>query len=141
MTAIGVVALICYGWVLNAETSLPGPLVLLFVIGLCVTGSFSILSTLVVDLYPEAPATAVAANNLFRCLFGAGGTAVIETVLKAMGRGWTFTFLALVLVVFSPILWVSMRWGPKWREERRTRKLKEKEEKEARKEERAQAAL
>ncbi|KAH8913032.1 MFS general substrate transporter [Coniochaeta sp. PMI_546] len=99
MTALGVVALICYGWVLNAETSLPGPLVLLFVIGLCVTGSFSILSTLVVDLYPEAPATAVAANNLFRCMFGAGGTAVIETVLK------------------------------------------EKEQKEARKEERAQAAL
>ncbi|KAJ9149531.1 Chloramphenicol resistance protein [Coniochaeta hoffmannii] len=140
MTALGVVALICYGWVLNAETNLAGPLVLLFVIGLCVTGSFSILSTLVVDLYPEAPATAVAANNLFRCLFGAGGTAVIETVLKAMGRGWTFTFLALVLVLFSPIVWVSVRWGPKWREERRVRKLREKEEKQARKEERARAA-
>jgi MFS family permease len=140
MTALGAMALICYGWVLNAETGLAGPLVLLFVIGLCLTGSFSILSTLVVDLYPEAPATAVAANNLFRCLFGAGGTAVIETVLKAWGRGWTFTFLALVVVVFSPILWVSMTWGPRWREERRVRKLKEKEEKEARKEERAQAA-
>lgn len=141
MTAVGVAALICYGWVLNAGTSLAGPLVLLFVIGLCVTGSFSILSTLVVDLYPEAPATAVAANNLCRCLFGAGGTAVIETVLKAMGRGWTFTFLALVLVFFSPIIYVSIRWGPKWREERRVRELKLKEEKEAREEERAHAAL
>ncbi|OIW32725.1 chloramphenicol resistance protein [Coniochaeta ligniaria NRRL 30616] len=144
MTALGVCALICYGWVLNAETSLAGPLVLLFVIGLCVTGSFSILSTLVVDLYPEAPATAVAANNLCRCLFGAGGTAVIETVLRAWGRGWTFTFLALLIVVFAPIMWVSMKWGPKWREARRLRKLKEKEvkeEKAARKEERAQAAL
>jgi MFS family permease len=140
MTALGVVALIIYGWVLNAETSLAGPLVLLFVIGLCVTGSFSILSTLVVDLYPEAPATAVAANNLFRCLFGAGGTAVIETVLRAMGRGWTFTFLALVVVVFSPIMYVSVRWGPKWREERRVKKLRRIEKKEAKREERAQAA-
>lgn len=148
MVAAGAAVIVAYGWVLQRETPLEGPLVLLFVVGLCVTGSFSILSTLVVDLYPEAPATAVAANNLFRCLFGAGGTAVIETVLRAWGRGWTFTFLALVVVVFSPILWVSMRWGPKWREERRVRKLKQKEEKvkqkeekRVRKEERALAAL
>jgi MFS family permease len=141
MAAIGVVAIICYGWVLQYETMLAGPLVLLFVIGLCVTGSFSILGTLVVDLFPDAPATATAANNLVRCLFGAGGTALIETMLSAMGRGWCYTFLALVLVVTSPILWVSMRWGPKWREERRVRKLKEKahrEEKDARKAERSQ---
>ncbi|KAK4097399.1 MFS general substrate transporter, partial [Parathielavia hyrcaniae] len=69
--ATGIAAVICYGWVLQAETNLAGPLVLLFVVGLCVTGSFGILNTLLVDLYPEAPATAVAANNLVRCLFGA----------------------------------------------------------------------
>ncbi len=82
----GIAAVICYGWVLQAETNLAGPLVLLFVIGLCVTGSFSILNTLLVDLYPEAPATAVAANNLVRCLLGAAGTAFIESMLSAMGR-------------------------------------------------------
>jgi MFS family permease len=120
----GIAAVICYGWVLQAETSLAGPLVLLFVVGLCVTGSFSILNTLIVDLYPEAPATAVAANNLVRCLFGAAGTAFIESMLRAMGRGWTYTFWALVLVVFSPVLWVLIVRGPRWREERRVRKLK-----------------
>ncbi|KAL1841171.1 hypothetical protein VTJ49DRAFT_7340 [Mycothermus thermophilus] len=125
--SVGIAAVICYGWVLQAETSLAGPLVLLFVVGLCVTGSFSILNTLLVDLYPEAPATAVAANNFVRCLFGAAGTAFIESMLAAMGRGWTFTFWALVLVVFSPALWVLTVRGPRWREERRIRKLKEKE--------------
>ncbi len=120
----GIAAVICYGWVLQAETNLAGPLVLLFVIGLCVTGSFSILNTLLVDLYPEAPATAVAANNLVRCLFGAAGTAFIESMLGAMGRGWTYTFWALILVVFSPLLWVLTARGPRWREERRVRKLK-----------------
>ncbi len=54
----------------------------------------------------EAPATAVAANNFVRCLFGAGSTALVETVLSAMGRGWTYTFLALVVASFSPILYV-----------------------------------
>ncbi|KAK4244886.1 major facilitator superfamily domain-containing protein [Corynascus novoguineensis] len=125
--SVGVAGVICYGWVLQAETNLAGPLVLLFVVGLCVTGSFSILNTLIVDLYPEAPATAVAANNLVRCLFGAAGTAFIESMLGALGRGWTYTFWALVLVAFSPILWVLTVRGPRWREARRVRKLKVKE--------------
>lgn len=136
LAAVGVMATIGYGWVLQARTSLAGPLVLLFVIGLCVTGSFSILSTLVVDLYPEAPATAVAANNLCRCLFGAGATALIETMLKAMGRGWCYTFLGLVVVLFSPILWASITFGPKWREQRRVKKVArdaQREEKRAKK--------
>ncbi|KAK4188414.1 major facilitator superfamily domain-containing protein [Podospora australis] len=123
----GAAAVICYGWVLHAETHVAGPLVLLFMIGTCVTGSFSMLNTLVVDLYPQAPATAVAANNLMRCLFGAGGTAMIESMLGVLGRGWTFSFWALILVAFSPILWVLMKWGPGWREERRARKTVEKE--------------
>ncbi|KAK3389491.1 major facilitator superfamily domain-containing protein [Podospora didyma] len=121
VTLVGVFAAISFGWVLQAETSLSGPLVLLFIIGLCVTGSFSMLNTLVVDLYPDAPATAVAANNLVRCLFGAGGTAIIESMLQKLGRGWTFTFWAGNLVVFSPILWVLTGYGPRWREERRIR--------------------
>lgn len=127
----GVAAVICYGWVLHFETHVAGPLALVFLIGLCVTGSFSILNTLLVDLCPEAPATAVAAMNLVRCLFGAGGTAVIEYMLRTMGRGWTFTFWGLVLVLFSPILWVLTKWGPGWREERRVRKLKEEEKERA----------
>ncbi|KAL2133122.1 hypothetical protein VTI74DRAFT_2854 [Chaetomium olivicolor] len=126
----GVAAVVCYGWVLHFETSIAGPLVLLFVVGLCVTGSFSILSTLLVDLYPDAPATAVAANNLVRCLFGAAGAAFIESMLRALGKGWTFTFWAVALVVFSPVLWVLTVKGPSWRERRRLRKL-EREERDA----------
>ncbi|KAK4146547.1 major facilitator superfamily domain-containing protein [Dichotomopilus funicola] len=131
LLSVGVASVIAYGWVLQAETNLAGPLVLLFVVGLCVTGSFSILNTLLVDLYPEAPATAVAANNLVRCLFGAVCTAFIEYMLKALGRGWTYTFWALILVVFSPVLYLQTIWGPAWREERRVKKLEEKEKEEA----------
>ncbi|KAK3306436.1 major facilitator superfamily domain-containing protein [Chaetomium strumarium] len=131
MLSTGIAAVICYGWVLHAETNLAGPLVLLFVVGLCVTGSFGVLNTLLVDLYPEAPATAVAANNLVRCLFGAAGTAFIESMLRALGRGWTYTFWALILVVFSPALWLLTTRGPRWREERRVRKLKAQEERDA----------
>jgi MFS family permease len=132
ITAVGLLATVAYGWVLAYETSVAIPLVLLFIIGLCVTGSFSILNTLLVDLSPAAPATAVAANNLVRCVFGAASTAAVESMLRAMGRGGTFTFLAGVVLFCSPILPVLVRYGPKWREERRLKETKQREEKEAR---------
>lgn len=68
-----------------------------------------------------SPATATAGNNLCRCLLGAGEAAVIIQMINSMGSGWCFTFIALVIYVTTPILWVLMRWGPEWREKRAQR--------------------
>ncbi|PFH58393.1 hypothetical protein XA68_13734 [Ophiocordyceps unilateralis] len=95
---VGAAALIGWGWALQAETNVAVPLVLLFVIGMLVPTSFSVLNTLIVDLNPDATATAAAANNLVRCSFGAVATAVIEYMLDAVGRGWCFTLLALLMI-------------------------------------------
>ena len=92
-----------------------------------------VMSTMLVDLYPSSPATATAANNLVRCLVGAAGTAVIIQMINGMGRGWCFTFIAAVIFFTSPLLWVELKWGPKWREQRRVRVEKREEVKEARK--------
>ena len=130
---IGTAAQLCYGWVLEKEVHLAAPLVLTFVMGLCMTGSFNVMSVLLVDFYPQSPATATAANNLVRCLMGAAGTAVIIQMINAMGRGWCFTFIAGVVFFTSPLLWVLVKWGPKWREARREREEKrEEKEQEAR---------
>ncbi|EME44074.1 hypothetical protein DOTSEDRAFT_79950 [Dothistroma septosporum NZE10] len=114
-------AILCYGWVMQAETNLAAPLILMFLAGFGGTSAFNVLSVMIVDLYPLSPATATAANNLVRCLMGAGATGVIIFMLEAMGRGWCFTFVAGVVAVFSPILWVLEKWGPEWREARRIR--------------------
>lgn len=119
--AVGFAALLCYGWVLEVETSVAAPLVLQFIIGLTVTGAFNILSVMLVDFYPLSPSTATAANNLVRCLMGAAGTAIIIDMVNGMGRGWCFTFITLVCIVTSPLLWVVVKYGPTWREERRVR--------------------
>jgi len=121
LVAIGDVALLCYGWVMYAETSLAVPLVLQFIMGVTLTGAFNAMSVMLVDLYPLSPATATSANNLVRCLMGAGATAVVIYMIDAMGRGWCFTFIAGVVAVLSPILWVLEKWGPGWREARRVR--------------------
>ncbi|KAI4603825.1 hypothetical protein KJ359_003645 [Pestalotiopsis sp. 9143b] len=132
---IGCGVYIGYGWALQAQTHVAVPLVLTFFIGLFVTGSFQVINTLIVDLYPEAPATATAANNLTRCLFGAIATSVIEDMIAGIGRGWSFTLVALIFTVLSPVLLVIQKHGPAWREERRLKMIKRREKEEAKKSE------
>ena len=119
--SIGASALLCYGWAMERNAPLAVPLVLTFIVGLFLTGAFNVQSTMLIDFYPQSPATATAANNLVRCLMGAGGTAVIIYMIDAMGRGWCFTFIAFVLAAFSPLLVVLQKKGPKWREARRVK--------------------
>ncbi|KAF2098847.1 MFS general substrate transporter [Rhizodiscina lignyota] len=126
---IGLVCYVLYGWMLEINAPLAAPLILHFVIGLTLTGGFNAQSVLLVDVYLQAPATATAANNLVRCLIGAAGTGIIVEMVDAMGRGWCFTFIALVVAAFSPIQWVLIKWGPQWREERRQRIEREAKEK------------
>lgn len=129
----GIAAVLCWGWALGQNAPLAAPLILSFIIGLCLTGVFNVMSTMLVDLYPTSPATATAANNLSRCLMGAAGTAVIIQMIDGMGRGWCFTFIAAVCFFTSPLLWAEMKWGPKWREERRVRIEKHQEKEDSRK--------
>ena len=126
---IGTTTTLCYGWAVDANAPLAAPLVLLFIIGFTVTGSFNCCAVMLVDYYPQSPAMATAGNNLCRCLMGAGGTAVVIYMIDAMGRGWCFTFVAAVLYATTPILWVLLRWGPAWREERMARLERERERK------------
>lgn len=132
--AVGVGSLIAYGWTLQVEASVAAPLVLLFLIGMLIPSSFNVLSTLIVDLYPQSPATATAANNLVRCLVGAAATAVIEIIIRGVGRGWTFTILGLLIVVCVPGLLLLQRRGPMWRQEKREKVQRQESQTQAREE-------
>lgn len=120
--------IIAYGWVMNFKTNLAAPLITLFVTGHTVTGAFSSLNTLVVDINIESPATAVAANNLFRCLFGAGAVAAAVPLIEKIGMGWTCTFVSGIWLVFSPMLWVVFKLGYQWREMKRLKDEKKQED-------------
>lgn len=96
---------IVYGWTLDRGIHLAAPLAMQFfselarsrrsqsrahrcpAVGLSCTSIFNSISTLVVDMYPGQSASATAANNLYRCLCGAIGTAVIDPILSALGAG------------------------------------------------------
>lgn len=113
------VGLIAYGWTLQYETNLAGPLILLFVFGYGTMAAFQVMQILIVDINPGNAAASTAANNLFRCLLGAGATAVVLPMIDRMGVGWAYTFASLVWIALSPSLWLLMKYGPRWRKEKK----------------------
>lgn len=116
---MGCIFIVIYGWVMDNRTNLAGPMITLFFTGHAVTGAFSSLNTLVIDCHIESPATAVAANNLFRCVFGAGAVAAAVPLIDRIGMGWMCTFVAGIWLVFSPMLWAVYKWGYAWRDQKR----------------------
>ena len=115
---VGSASMIAFGWTLHFETSLAGPLVCLFIIGFALIAVYDCLSILLVDVYPQSPATATAANNLVRCWLGAGASAATIPMVDALGVGWALTLTALVWVSITPILLALIRFGPEWREKK-----------------------
>ena len=118
---LSVIGLIGYGWLLYARTNLAGPLILLFVWGYGSMAAFQVMMILIVDIRPGEAAAATAANNLFRCLLGAGSTAVVVPMINRLNVGWTYTLSALLWMCFSPLLWVLMKYGPMWRKEKKAK--------------------
>lgn len=116
MIYFGSLCILAYGWVMQFRTALAGPMVMLFFTGLATTGAFNALNTLVVDVNHQSAATAVAANNLCRCLMGAATTAFVSPLIEAIGLGWTATLIAGLWVLFSPLLWLVYCQGHSWRQ-------------------------
>ncbi|KAE8362424.1 putative MFS transporter [Aspergillus caelatus] len=110
--------IITYSWVMAHQTNLAGPLIMLCLAGHTMSGTINTLMTLLVDCHVKKPATAIAASNLFRCLLGAGAVAVATPLINAIGIGWAGTLLAFIWIIFSPLLWVLMKWGHDWRREK-----------------------
>ncbi|KAJ5096681.1 major facilitator superfamily transporter [Penicillium angulare] len=119
------ITIIPYGWVIGMEQPpLPAILVLLFFMGLSVSAAFQPLSALVIDINTKSSAAASAANNLVRCLLGAGGVAIVNPLFDALGRGWTATLIALVWGLMSFCWWAVIKWGPRWRTNKKNKRSK-----------------
>lgn len=109
------VATIAYGWTMDRHASLAGIEIALFFMGVSFAGAMNGINTLIVDTHADSPATAVAANNLFRCFVSSGGTAIALPLINRIGMGFTALAIAGVWVVFSPLLWLVMFRGAEWR--------------------------
>ncbi|KAK4443650.1 major facilitator superfamily domain-containing protein [Podospora aff. communis PSN243] len=118
-----------WGWAIEGEAHVAAICVLLFLNGLTIVGFNNSFNVLIVDICPGEAGAAVAANNLTRCLVGAAATALIVPMIEKMGAGGAFSLIAGLYLLFSPMLFVVMGRGMRWRaelKEKEDRKLKEK---------------
>ncbi|KAJ0104407.1 hypothetical protein J7T55_010871 [Diaporthe amygdali] len=109
--------IIAYGWQLQAQVSMVGPLVTQFFIGLTLQTMFTALSTLLVDVNQEYPSTAQAGCNLIRCEMAAGYLAALDPLLRAINPGWTFLLFALIVLMSSIMLFILKWKGLQWRQQ------------------------
>ncbi|KZP22047.1 MFS general substrate transporter [Athelia psychrophila] len=115
-------ATIGYGWCLQAKVSIAVPLILHICMGFVLTAVMNTSQTLIVDLMPAQGSSVAACNNFVRCSLGAALVAVINIIDDALRPGWTYVLLGGVCVLSAPLLYVSMRIGPKCRAKRRNEK-------------------
>lgn len=101
--------------------NLAAPLILQFLIAFTATSIFNINSTVLIDCFPDRPASATALNNLCRCLLGAAGVAAIEPLIGAVRAMRAFLIVTGIVVFFTPLIWVEWRFGKKWRKKREKR--------------------
>ncbi|KAE9402588.1 MFS general substrate transporter [Gymnopus androsaceus JB14] len=111
-----------YTWAMETNASLAGIEVALFFLGLFFSSAVQGLNTLVVDTHQDTPASATAANNMFRCFMSAGGTAIASYMIDRMGIGYMGVFISGVWICFSPFLWLVLLRGRKWREKQQAKR-------------------
>jgi MFS family permease len=120
---ISTATLIGYGWAVKTQTQVSVLLILQFVQGFWGTCFYTIYNTLLVDLYPESPSTAVATASITRCAMAAAGVAVLQPLLDKLGRGWYFTILGIWSGGSGALaVWFIRRKGMEWRTRRLDRK-------------------
>lgn len=131
LLCLGIAVFLVWGWVLQEDVSVAAPIVLLFVFGVGMIGFVNSVNTLLIDIYPHKAGSAVAANNLTRCLIGAGFSAAIQPMIDAVGAGWAFFILGAISIALLPVLLLVVRKGPQWRAEVAAKEKAKKEKKEA----------
>ena len=107
-----------YGWTVQQHTHPAVPLVLEFFVSALATLLSHTANALLVDVFPEVPSTAYASGQLARGAFSAASAAIIDPLVRAVGRGWYFTMFAAFtgtgcLTCVSLSRWAGMRWRRK----------------------------
>jgi hypothetical protein len=72
------------------------------------------MNILILDLYYDTPATAMAASNLVRCFLGAGAAAVVNLLINNFGMQWTYGLVAGAMALVTSLLIVVYSKGWQW---------------------------
>ena len=88
---VSAVATMGYGWVLHTRSHIAILLVVQFFSGAAQVCIFATCGTLLTDLNPGRSSTVQASYSLVRCALSGAGVAALETMVRQIGYGLTFT--------------------------------------------------
>lgn len=111
--------LLVYGWTLDQDVGgIAVPVVAMFLQGVAQMFCFPSLQSYCLDvMQPHGrSAEVVASSYVFRYLFAALGTGVVLPATQSLGVGWFNTISALFLVFAGVLVWLTVIYGPRWRE-------------------------
>ncbi|KAI1355432.1 major facilitator superfamily domain-containing protein [Xylaria sp. FL0043] len=114
---LSVIVITAWGWTVENRVSVGVVVVLVFLLGLGLSGVASVFSALITDIRPEKASAASASNNIIKFLLGAAMSAAIEPLISAVEPGKAFSIIASFYVLVSPCLVLVVRKGMKWRQE------------------------
>ncbi|OQE13289.1 hypothetical protein PENFLA_c051G02403 [Penicillium flavigenum] len=115
MTILAAASIIVYGVLIPLKPPLLAALMVVFIICFCITAAYNVMNILIVDLYYETPATAMAANNLVRCFLGAGAAAMVNPLIRHIGVQWTYCSVSGAIAFVTPLLSMVYAQGWEWR--------------------------
>ncbi|KAI4212779.1 MAG: hypothetical protein LQ351_004481 [Letrouitia transgressa] len=114
--AVYICALLGYGWAVHFSIHQSVPLILQFVLAAICTSFQQTFNALLVDIFPASPSTAAASGNISRCILSAIAVAVLDPLVRIMGRGWFFTLLSALSGGGGVVAnWLINAKGMKWR--------------------------
>ncbi|KAJ7140847.1 MFS general substrate transporter [Mycena epipterygia] len=129
LIAVFATSCIGYGWCIDRRTSIAGPLILLFGVGVVSISLMNAIQTLMLDLMPTQGSAITACNNLVRCSLGAGLVSAIQPLLDALGPGFSYLLLGGISGLMVPVVYLVIYIGPRCRA-RRVRMVKAQKERE-----------
>ena len=112
--------LIGYGWALEHRNHVSIPHLLQCIQGFLGTSIYTIFNIVWVDLLAESPSTTVVVALISRCTLAASDVAAARPLGGIVGREWYYTALPAVVTggIGSVVVWMTRKWGAKWRHER-----------------------
>ncbi|KAI1312586.1 major facilitator superfamily domain-containing protein [Xylaria venustula] len=110
-------SILTFGWTIRYRIHIAVPIVTTFISGWTAVSIVSIITTYLIDVFPEQKAASSASVNFARCLLAAGGTSIVTPIIDAVGVGWTFTIAVAVQLVAFLGLAIQWHFGGRWRKE------------------------
>ncbi|CAI0647055.1 unnamed protein product [Colletotrichum noveboracense] len=108
-------AVIAWGFCVDKGVHIAVPLALQVVLGYTSISILNNTMTLMIDILQTRSSAATACTNLVRCLLAALLVGLIDRMTAALRVSWSYVLLGGVCALMLPLMYIEMKFGPKWR--------------------------